>query len=432
MGRDRAGTPSVQRLAIVGSGIAGLAAAWLLARRYDVLLFEREPRFGGHTHTHDLETADGRLALDTGFLVHNARTYPNLIRLFDELGVARLDSDLSFAVTCRRTGFEYSTRSLNGVFADRRNLVRPGHYRLLRDILRFNRAARALAHDERANARDGSPLTVEEFLDRHQLSGEVVDRFIVPFAAAIWSASPRDILSFPAITLAQFFARHGLGRVLDRPRWKVVRGGSATYVPKLLAPPRITARTSAPVRRVTRAADGAGVVLALDDGEVRADAVVFACHGDEVLPLLAEASPLEREVLGAFETSTNEAWLHTDSRWLPRRPAARAAWNYTIGVPGHGGATVTYHLNRLQRLEARSDYCVTLNPPGGIEPYHVLRRMVYTHPLYTRAAISAQARWDEISGRDRVHFCGAYWFDGFHEDGLRSAVRVAAALGVPW
>jgi len=398
-----------------------------------VLLFEREPRFGGHTHTHDLETADGRLALDTGFLLHHDRTSPNLTRLFDELGVARLESELSFAVTCRRTGFEFSTRSLNGLFADRRNLVRPGHYRLLHDMRRFHRAARQLAHDDRAVARDDdAQLTLEEFLERHQLSGEVVDRFLVPLAAAIWSASPRDILSFPAIPLLRFFARHGLSRVLDRPRWKVVRGGSATYIPKLLAPPRITARSSAAVRRVTRAADGAGVVLALDDGEARADAVVFACHGDEVLPILADASPLERDVLGAFETSINEAWLHTDSSWLPRRPAARAAWNYTIGVPGYGGATVTYHLNRLQRFEARSDYCVTLNPPGGIEPFHVLRRMVYTHPLYTRAAIGAQARWDDISGRDRVHFCGAYWFDGFHEDGLRSAVRVAAALGVPW
>ncbi|HEX5216191.1 MAG TPA: FAD-dependent oxidoreductase [Vicinamibacterales bacterium] len=429
MGRDHAGTPAVQRLAIVGSGIAGLAAAWLLARRYDVRLFEREPRFGGHTHTHDLETADGRLALDTGFLVHNDRAYPNLIRLFDELGVARSDTEMSFGVTCRRTGFEYSTRGVNGLFADRRNLVRPGHYRLLRDIIRFNRAARQLAGDERARARE---LTLEEFLDRHQLSGEVVDRFLVPLAAAIWSASPRDILSFPAITLVQFLARIGVGRALARPTWKIVRGGSATYVSRLLAPPRITARTSAPVRRVTRGTDGAGVVLTLDDGEVHADAVVFACHGDEVLPILADASPLERDVLGAFETSTNEAWLHTDSRWLPRRPAARAAWNYTLGVPGHGGATVTYHLNRLQRLDARGDYCVTLNPPGGIEPFHVLRRMVYTHPLYTRAAIGAQARWDEISGRDRVHFCGAHWFDGCHEDGLRSAVRVAAALGVPW
>ena len=223
MGRHRAGTPSVQRLAIVGSGIAGLAAAWLLSRRYDVLLFEREPRFSGHTHTHDLETADGRLALDTGFLVHDDRTYPNLIRLFDELGIARQDSDLSFGVTCRRTGFEFSTRSLNGLFADRRNLVRPGHYRLLRDILRFNRAARALAHDERAQARAGNALTFEEFLDRHHLSGEVVDRFLVPLASAMWSASPRNIVSFPAITLAQCFVRHGFSTVFDRPTWKIVR-----------------------------------------------------------------------------------------------------------------------------------------------------------------------------------------------------------------
>ena len=410
-----------------------MAAAWLLARRYEVLLFEREPRFGGHTHTHDVDTADGRLALDTGFLVHNDHTSPLLVRLFDELGVARLDAEASFGVTCRRTGFEYSTRGLNGRFADRRNIVRPDHYRLLRDIGRFNRAARALAQDRRANAGDGGlPLTLEAFLEQHHLSGEVADRFVVPLASAIWSAPPRDVLSFPALTIAQGFLQHGMSVQFDHPTWKIIRGGSASYIPKLLASPRITARTSAAVRRVTRPASASGIVATLDDGEVHADAVVFACHGDETLALLADPSPIEREVLGVFESSTSEAWLHTDSGWLPRRRAARAAWNYTIGVPGHGGAIVTCHLNRLQRLEAHSDYCVTLNPPGGIEPFHVLRRVVYTHPLFTRAAVDAQSRWAEISGRDRVHFCGAYWFNGAHEDGLRSAVRVAEALGVTW
>ena len=420
--------------------MAGLAAAWLLARRYEVLLFERDPRLGGHTHTHDLETADGRLALDTGFLVHNDRTDPTLTRLFDELGIARFDTDLSFGVTCRRTGFEYSTRNLNSVFADRRNVLRPGHYRLLRDILRFNRAADSLIHDAgardhhdaRANARDGRAPTLEEFLERRQFSGEVVDRYIVPLAAAIWSAPPRDVLSFPAMTVARGFAPHRVSPLLDQPMWRAIRGGSASYIPRLLTSPRLTARTSTPVRRVARADDGTGVVLTLDDGEVRADAVVFACHGDEVLPLLTMPSPLERDVVGVFETSPSEAWLHTDSTWLPRRRAARGTWNYTIGVPGHGGATVTYHLNRLQQLEARSDYCVTLNPPDGIAPYHVLRRVAYTHPLFTRAAVAAQAKWSDISGRDRIHFCGSYWFAGSHEDGLRSAVRVANALGVTW
>lgn len=411
------------RIAVIGAGISGLATSWLLARRHDVLLLEQSDRIGGHTHTHHVETPDGRLALDTGFLVHNTRTYPLLVRLFDELGVACLDSDMSFGVTEPATGFEYSTRNLNGLFADRRNLWRAGHYAMLAGILRFNRAAAALAADP-------TTITLGDFLDRHALRGDVVDRFLLPLAAAIWSASPSTLRDFPALTLVRFFEQHGMNTVLDHPVWRVVAGGSATYIPKLLESPRVTAWTTAGPTFVRRRPDDVEIAFR-DRPSEHVDAVVFACHGDQVLPLLADATPTERDVMGRFTTSPNTAVLHTDASWLPRRPAAQASWNYTLDGQS-GAATVTYDISRLQRLQASRRYLVTLNPGRPIEPYHQIATMHYTHPLYTQDAIAAQQRWSEISGRHRTHYCGAYWFYGFHEDGLRSAVRVADAMGITW
>jgi uncharacterized protein len=420
----------VNRVAVIGSGISGLAATWLLSRRFDVLLLERADRLGGHTHTHHIETPDGPLALDTGFLVHNKRTYPLLIRLFDELGIVRLDADMSFGVTEPRTGFEYSTRNLNGLFAQRSNLLRPAHYRLLQDILRFNRASQRFAAAAAWETASDAAMTLGEWLDRERFSGEFLDRFLFPLAASIWSASHGSVREFPALTLIRFFDQHGMNTTINHPTWRVVKGGSATYVPKLLASPRIQVRTGVRITSVRRTAEDVRVAI---DGQPDESVghVVFATHGDEVLPMLTDATPLEREVLGAFRTTPNQAVLHTDARWLPRREAARAAWNYNLGDSG-AGATVTYHLNRLQRLETARDYCVTLNPQSPIGSEHVLRTMHYTHPLYTRDAVRAQARWAEVSGRGGTHFCGAYWFYGFHEDGLRSGVRVAQSLGVRW
>jgi len=328
-------------------------------------------------------------------------------------------------VTDPATGFEYGTRSLNSLFADRRNLVRPAHYRLLAEMVRFGRRARSTADRP-------VPLTttLEQFLDEHGFRGEVVERFLLPLAAAIWSASPGAIRSFPAVTLLRFFRQHGMDTVLDHPTWKTVRGGSATYIPKLLASPRIRVETNASPRTITRTPTC--VRLEFDNRHsVSANHVVFACHGDEVLPLLADPTDAERAVFTAFRSTTNHAWLHTDASFLPKRLAARASWNYELGASGEG-ASVTYHLNRLQGLRTREEYCVTLNPSRCIDPSQVLARMVYTHPLYTREAVAAQARWADVSGRNRTHYCGAYWYYGFHEDGLRSAVRVAAALGVSW
>ena len=420
----------VKRIAIIGSGISGLAAGYLLSRRHEVHLFEREPRLGGHTHTVIVESSTGPIALDTGFLVHNDRTYPNLVRLFAEIGVETQPSDMSFSVSCPQTGFEYSSRGARGFFAQKKNLVRASHWRLLASIARFNRRAPAMLDDHEAMS-----VTLGEFLDGERYGEAFAERYLYPMASAIWSASIDAIRSFPVMTLVRFFDNHGLLAMDGHVPWKAVRGGSHTYIPLLTAPYRDRVSTGVTIRTVER--DEAGVTLqfaALPDARpaARFDEVVFACHGNQVLPLLAEPREIERDILGRFETARNEAWLHTDESVLPRRSAARASWNYRLGDAPDAPPTVSYHLNRLQSLSTPEQYSVTLNPRGLVTERLVLRKMVYHHPQYTLDAIRAQARWSEVSGVNRTHFCGAYWFYGFHEDGLMSAIRVARALGVTW
>ncbi|MEO8258874.1 MAG: FAD-dependent oxidoreductase [Acidobacteriota bacterium] len=417
----------MKHIAVIGAGISGLAAAYFLSRRHRVQLFEREPRLGGHTNTVLIATPNGgRVPLDTGFLVHNDRTYPNLVRLFGELGVATRGSDMSFAVSCRRTGLEYSSRGANGFFAQRRNLASPSHFALLREILRFNREAPALLE-----APDGGRQTLGEFLESRRFGDPFTRRYLFPMASAIWSASFDAIRSFPAITLIRFFDNHGLLSIGAQPAWKVVAGGSHSYIPRLIAPLSSGVHPGAAIRAVQRE-EGAVTITFRDRPAMMFDEVVFACHGDQVLPLLADPSDRERDVFAGFTTTTNTAWLHTDASVLPAQRRARASWNYQLAADGDAAPTVTYDLNRLQGLTTPEQYCVTLNPDGGIDERRVLRRFVYRHPLYTRAAIRAQARWTEVSGVNRTHYCGAYWFHGFHEDGLRSALRVAGALGVQW
>ncbi len=416
----------MKSVAVIGAGISGLAAAYLLSRRHRVHLFEREQRLGGHTNTVVVAGAHGETALDTGFLVHNDRTYPNLVRLFAELGVATRDSDMSFSVSDRQRGLEYSSRGANGFFAQRRNLVSPTHLALLADIVRFNRVAPALLAEP-----DADRWTLGEFLERHQFSDRFSRLYLLPMASAIWSASLDAIRSFPATTLIRFFDNHGLLSIHDQPRWKVVEGGSHVYIPKLTAPCAERVHTGAHIEAVRR--DQEGVTIAFRDRPaMRCDEVVFACHGGQVLPLLEAPSDREREVFGHFATTTNHAWLHTDDSVLPRESRARASWNYLLHAGSEAPPMVTYDLNRLQGLATPEQYCVTLNPNGHIDDGRVLRRLVYRHPLFTRDAVRAQSRWPEVSGVNRTHYCGAYWFYGFHEDGLNSAIRVADTLGVRW
>jgi len=410
-----------RRIAVIGSGIAGLSAAYYLSRTHQVHVFERDTRIGGHTHTVLVESASGPLAIDTGFIVHNDRTYPHFCRLMSELGVRTQPSDMSFAVAAPGGTFEYSSRGLGGFFAQRRRLLSPAHYRLLREIVRFNRQAPAVLNDP-----DGEAMTLGEFLDRGRYAPVFIDRYLIPMAGAIWSMAPDVMRDFPVFTMVKFMQHHGMLGLSTHFPWKVIAGGSHAYLAPLTAPFRDRIATGVTIRSVTRDADG--VTLRMEGRpDERFDEVVFACHGDQVLPMLADATETERSVLGGFTTSRNDAVLHTDASLLPRRAAARASWNYRLGDAGR--VTVTYHMNRLQSLPAGEDYCVTLNGSDDIDPARVIQRMVYRHPLYTHDAISAQARWGAISGQRHTHFCGAYWFYGFHEDGVRSGLRVAQALG---
>ena len=412
----------MKRIAVIGAGISGLAAAYFLSRRHRVWLFEREARLGGHTHTVQV----GNLPLDTGFLVHNDRTYPNLVRLFREIGIESQASDMCFAVRCRRSGLEYSSRGARGFFAQKRNLIRPSHLRLLGDILRFNRQAPATL-----SRPDAGALTLGDFLDLHRFSDEFRRLYLYPMASAIWSSSIDSVNTFPALTLIRFLDNHGLLAVGGQPKWKTVVGGSQRYIPKLAAPLGDRLVERAAIQGITRTETSVTLSF-FNRPAMTFDEVVIATHGDEVLPLLADATDRERDVFGAFRTTTNTTWLHTDTETLPRRARARASWNYLLSEDATRPPTVTYHLNRLQRLPGSTEYCVTLNPNGSIDERRVLRTMIYSHPLYTRDAIRAQAQWRDVSGVRRTHYAGAYWFYGFHEDGLNSALRVAKALGVEW
>ncbi len=314
---------------------------------------------------------------------------------------------------------------MTGFFAQRRNAVRPGHYRLLGEILRFNRRAPALLGQSGAES-----ATIGNFLDEGRYHAEFVERYLFPMASAVWSMSFETMRSFPALTLIRFFDNHGMLGINTHPKWKTIKGGCSQYIAPITAPYRERIYSSTDIASVSRSEAGITLNFHGDRPAATFDHVVFACHGDQVLPMLASPTAQEREVLGSFATSRNTTYLHTDSRLLPRRGRSRASWNYNLGLDSRDAVTVTYHMNRLQALPTAEDYCVTLNAEGAVDPSKVLKRMIYEHPLYTRAALRAQERWDEISGANRTHYCGAYWFYGFHEDGLNSALRVARALGV--
>ena len=412
------------RIAVIGSGIAGLGSAWLLSRRHDVTLFEADVRLGGHTHTHAIERGGRVFAVDTGFIVYNPRHYPLLTRLFLELGVASQATTMSFAVRNEGSGLEYNATSLDGLFCQRGNLLSPRFLGMVRDILRFYREAPALL------AIEGTGPTLGEWLREHRYGAAFRDEHLVPMASALWSSPTGEILRFPAQYLARFMANHHMLQVSGRPEWRTVRGGSQRYVDALRARWAVRERLACPVQCIRRDADGVDVTSAA--GVEHYDHVVLACHGDQALALLADADERERDILGAIRYQPNDTVLHADARLLPRRRKAWAAWNVLIPAHGRAACGVTYCMNLLQSLDAPEPFCVSLNSTARIDPAKILRRMQYHHPLYSHAMVAAQARKGEIQGRRRTWFAGAYWGFGFHEDGLRSAVEVAAALGVRW
>jgi uncharacterized protein len=410
----------------VGAGVSGLVVAHLLHREHEITVFEAADYAGGHSNTIRVDTPNETHHVDTGFIVFNDRNYPTFERLLARLGVASAPSTMSFSVSDGEGDFEYCGSSPNGLFAKRRHLVTPWFHRMVSDLARFNRAARGLLAAGNDELGAGPPLG--DWLERQRFSRPFIERLIVPQVSAVWSADPRQLWNFPARFLAEFFDHHGMLGFRDRPRWRVIRGGSARYVEMLIAPFAHRVRLRTPVAAVRRSADG--VLVWPSGGEAEHfDEVVLATHSDQALALLADASSAERDVLGAIPYQVNEAVLHTDARMLPRRRRAWASWNYHWQPAPPSRTAVTYHMNRLQSLRAEREFCVTLNRTEAIDPERVIRKITYAHPVYSAAGVEAQRRFEEISGRLGTHFCGAYWGWGFHEDGVRSAVRVAERFG---
>ncbi len=412
------------RIAVIGGGISGMASAWLLSRRHEVELYEANAYIGGHTHTHDVKSGGRDYAVDSGFIVFNPGNYPLLTRLFGELGIASQPTTMSFAVHNEASGLEYGATSLDALFCQRRNLLSPTFYGMLRDIVRFYRESPALLE-----IADAGP-TLGDYLEHRRYGAMFRDEHIVPMASALWSSPSRKVLDFPARYLVQFMANHHMLQLDDRPQWRVVRGGSQRYVDALRARWTVREHLARPVQSVRRC-DGGVEITSLGQTE-RYDQIVLACHSDEALALLADATPAEREVLGAIRYQENDTVLHTDTRLLPTRRKAWSAWNVLIPASPTEACTVTYCMNLLQTLDAQDTFCVSLNCADRVDPAKVIRRMRYAHPEYTHASVAAQRRKGEIQGRAGTWFAGAYWGWGFHEDGMRSAVEVARALGVDW
>ncbi|MDR0277315.1 MAG: FAD-dependent oxidoreductase [Paucimonas sp.] len=411
------------RIALIGSGIAGLTCAHLLSRRHEVTVFEAASWIGGHTHTVDVHWQDRDYAVDTGFIVFNDWTYPNFIRLLDHLGVASRPTEMSFSVHDPANGLEYNGHNLDTLFAQRSNLLSPGFWGMLRDILRFNR--RAIADLD--GGRIAATTTLGDYLREHAYGQRFIEHYVVPMGSAIWSMSRADMLAFPLQFFVRFCRNHGLLSVSRRPQWRVVEGGSRSYVEPLCRTFVGRIRLECPVTRVTRDDDGVTVLSA--DGPERFDKVVFACHSDQALALLDAPSTREQEILGAIRYASNDVVLHTDTRLLPRERKAWASWNYRLGNDAQVPAALTYDMNILQGIEAPVTFCVSLNQTDLIDPATIIARFDYAHPQYSLAAVAAQARHGELQGQRHSYFCGAYWANGFHEDGVVSALRVAEHFG---
>lgn len=414
------------RIAIIGSGISGLGAAWSLEGRHSVRLYEARARLGGHTHTIRVERPEGTLDLDTGFLIFNRRTYPLLTRLFDRLDVPTQNTDMSFSVSCGACDLEYAGRGLRGLFAQRRNAVNLRFLRMLGDIARFARHADAEL-DRPGEAKDCRPLG--EFLRDERFGRDFQAHYIEPMAAALWSSGPGTVRRFPIGVLLAFFRNHGLLRVRERLDWQTVPGGSSTYVRALARRLAGRVRLDSPVARVERHTRGVDVVTSSDRDTF--DHVVIATHADQALRMLGDPTEAERALLSAWDYASNDVWLHTDVTHLPRRPATWSAWNYQVADCRDPGEkpTATYGLNQLQRIESDTQYLVTLNPTRRPATKDVMARMTYRHPGMTPESTATWADLPSLNESGRVSFCGSYFGAGFHEDGLRSGIAAAEALG---
>ncbi|WP_028022567.1 NAD(P)/FAD-dependent oxidoreductase [Enterovibrio calviensis] len=416
------------KIAIIGSGISGLTCAHYLHKEHDITLFEANGYVGGHTATVDVEVESGQYAIDTGFIVFNDRTYPNFQNLMKDIGMGAQDSEMSFSVRNEDNGLEYNGHSVASLFAQKRNFLNPKFYKFISEILRFNKEAR----EAYSISTHGDPLieqTLGDFLTRRHFSEYFCQNYILPMGAAIWSSTLSDMRAFPLKFFLRFFQNHGLLDVTNRPQWYVIPGGSREYVRKMIPAFEDRITLNAKIKHVERSANH--VVVVTEDGEEVFDQVIFACHSDQALALLQQPTQDETAILGAIDYQDNDVVLHTDTRLLPRRKAAWASWNYHLGE-GTGReerpAALTYNMNILQGIDSPETFCVTLNQSDNIDPSKILRQFVYAHPVFDQKCIDAQQKRAQISGDNNSWFCGAYWYNGFHEDGVRSALDVVKSI----
>lgn len=412
------------KIAVIGSGISGMVSGHVLAKEHEVHLFEASSRLGGHTHTHDIEVTSGKYAIDTGFIVHNDRNYPNFLKLMAKLGVETKDSSMSFSVKVEDNGLEYNGTNLNSLFCQRKNILRPSFYKMIKDILRFNKEATEyfIAHKDQAP----DEMSLEEYLKRNNYSKEFIEHYVMPMGAAIWSASREEMKKFPLHFFVRFFHHHGMLTVDDRPQWRVLKEGSSSYIPKLTKNYEKNIHLNTPITSVTR--NGTGVVL---NNEMIFDHVIFACHANQVLQILKDPSTQEEKVMSGFSYRPNDVILHTDISVLPKSKLGHASWNYYVPKVQRDRVAVTYHMNILQGLSAPETFLVSLNMDHLIDPKKVLKKIPYSHPVYSQSAVDSQKLWSTISHQNsKTHFCGAYWGNGFHEDGVKSALNVASTFGL--
>lgn len=419
-------TNSKQKIAIIGAGISGLLSGYLLSRKYDVTLFEANKYLGGHTHTRPVQSGGKTYPVNTGFIVFNDWTYPNFIKLMDQLNVASEASEMSFSVRDENTGLEYNGTSLNSLFAQRSNLLKPAFWLMIKDILRFNKQTVEMVKNDTLSDQQ----TLGEFVKQHHYSDRFVNHYIVPMGSAIWSASVEVIMDFPLRFFLKFFNNHGMLSVDNRPQWRVISEGSQSYIAPLTQPFKNNIHLNTPIASVARHEHGVVLTTAAGD-EFSFDQVVFACHSDQALNMLENPTAQESEILGAIPYQMNEVVLHTDKRLMPKRKLAWAAWNYHIPQRLSEYSMVTYHMNALQNfVDAPDDFMVTLNRTAEIAPGKIIEKFNYAHPVFTMDGIAAQNRHNEINNKNNSHFCGAYWFNGFHEDGVNSALRVAKSFDI--
>ncbi|TMX36941.1 FAD-dependent oxidoreductase [Vibrio rotiferianus] len=413
-----------KKIAIVGTGISGLTCGYYLHKEHDVTLFEANDYIGGHTATVDVRLEGKEYAIDTGFIVYNDRTYPHFIKMMNEIGVEGLPTQMSFSVRNDGNGLEYNGHTVSTLFAQKRNWANPKFYRFISEILRFNKLAKSFANDKSTDSQ-----TLGEFLDEHDFSPFFTDNYILPMGAAIWSSTLADMRAFPLMFFLRFFLNHGLLDITNRPQWYVIKGGSRSYIGPLSKGFADNIRLNSPVEKVIRTDNGVSLEV---HGETHwFDDVIFACHSDQAMRMLGDISSTEQEILGDMAYQANEVVLHTDIGLLPKRKAAWAAWNYLLDGSQEEQErlpSLTYNMNILQHIQSEHTFCVTLNSTKKINPNKILRSFTYHHPVFTTESIAAQQRKDEVQGKQSTWFCGAYWYNGFHEDGVRSALDVVQGL----